>query len=272
MKFLKYILGLIISFFIWACNPKKKQENTTSAASISLKEVNRINLPDKLKEISGLSYVSNNVYACVNDEKGKLFLYNSQDKEIQETYDFADKGDYEGIEVIGYNAYILRSDGRVFLYNFKEEKLLREFNFSQKDVAEYEGIAIDANQQNLYLAAKETSGNDIIFKGSLSNETLAPFVNRKSEGLKSKLFAKEIKPSGLAIYPKNNDLWVLASVGQKILIFDSLGVFKMEIDLKKYNLEQPEGIAFNQYNQVVISSEGKKNKGQIVMFNIQALE
>lgn len=272
MKLLKYIFSLFISFFVWACNPKKKQEQALVGSNISLNEVQRIDLPEKLKEISGLSYVSQNVYACVNDEKGKLFLYNTQDEAIQETYDFAEKGDYEGIEVIGYNAYILRSDGKVFLYNFKEEKLIKEYNFSQKDVAEYEGIAIDNSQQNVYLAAKETSGNDMIFKGNLSNETLAPFINKEAEGFSTNLFTKEIKPSGLAINPNNNDLWVLASVGQKILIFDKLGGFKMEIDLKKYNLEQPEGIAFNQNNQVVIGSESKKSKGQIVMFDIQVLE
>ena len=59
----------------------------------------KIKLHYDLQEISGLSIVENGVLACVQDELGRVYFYDLNEKEIIKNIKFAKSGDYEGIEV-----------------------------------------------------------------------------------------------------------------------------------------------------------------------------
>ena len=43
---------------------------------------NSNSLPESLNEISGITYISNNTFACVQDEDGFIFIYNTERNEI----------------------------------------------------------------------------------------------------------------------------------------------------------------------------------------------
>ena len=71
-------------------------------------------LPGCLTEISGISYYSPDKIACIQDEKGFIYLYDVKSKKIASTCKFGNSGDYEDIAVVGDTAYVLRSDGVIF--------------------------------------------------------------------------------------------------------------------------------------------------------------
>ena len=68
-------------------------------------------------------------------------------------------------------------------------------------------------------------------------------------------------PSGIAIHPQSNDLYIIGSKGEKMIVCYTLkGHFKGAWRLNKSQFSQPEGIALMQSGELVISSEGKKGK------------
>jgi len=71
-------------------------------------------LPKKLVEISGLSFIDKNRLACIQDEKGNVYIFNLKTREVETKIDFNGDGDYEGIEIIKNDCWILKSNGTLF--------------------------------------------------------------------------------------------------------------------------------------------------------------
>ena len=73
-------------------------------------------------------------------------------------------------------------------------------------------------------------------------------------------------PSGIAIQPQSNDLFIIGSKGVKMIVCYGLnGNFKGAWRLDENQLTQPEGIAFTQSGELVISSEGRKGKKAVIL-------
>ena len=64
---------------------KKEQEPASAAISINQKW----DLPAELKEISGLAWIAEGRFACVQDEDGKVFIYNTVHNKIEKQIPFA---------------------------------------------------------------------------------------------------------------------------------------------------------------------------------------
>mgnify|MGYP003577667834 CR=1 FL=1 len=56
-------------------------------------------------------------FACVQDEEGKIFIFNRATGKIEKEIPFAGSGDYEGIALKGNTAYVLRADGVLYEVN-----------------------------------------------------------------------------------------------------------------------------------------------------------
>src|SRR5690349_9341280 len=70
-------------------------------------------LPQILKEISGIAYVDADRIACVQDEIGTVFIYNISTKSIELEVPFGPPGDYEAIAIVNDDAYVAVADGRI---------------------------------------------------------------------------------------------------------------------------------------------------------------
>ena len=57
-------------------------------------------LSKSLVEISGLGYIDEDRLACVQDEKGNIYIFNLDSGKIESKIDFGDDGDYEGLEIV----------------------------------------------------------------------------------------------------------------------------------------------------------------------------
>lgn len=84
-------------------------------------------LPDELKEVSGIALMSEGKFACVQDEIGTIFIYDASQEKITDQIKFAGAGDFEGITLNGNSAYVLRADGVILKLIFPG-KVLRQMN------------------------------------------------------------------------------------------------------------------------------------------------
>ena len=68
------------------------------------------------------------------DEDGIIFLYDLKKSEVQLAEQFGEKGDYEGVEVIGDTTYVLKSNGKVY-YFYMDDKGIGEVKQIKTDLS-----------------------------------------------------------------------------------------------------------------------------------------
>ncbi len=226
-------------------------------------------LSHDLKEISGISHFAQNQIISINDEIGRLFIYDYDKQEIIDTLDFDVEGDYEDVVHLENIAYILRSDGRIIAFDIRT-KNTKTFDSSHDKVEEFEGLCYEPKSNSLLLAAKIMEGDKTIFEYNLNEEKLTKkFKIQKEDISKNGKHGKEFKPSGIAVHPKTNEIYVLASAGKKLLVFDSNGKKLHQYNLDEEQFPQPEGICFTPNGDMIISSEGKNGQASISYFSFK---
>lgn len=277
----KLILGFYTLSLLVACSAKKadkaeKEEIKGESIPYDLnKPVQKYLLPRALDEISGLSFYKKNQLACINDEEGTLFIYDFIKKEIIKKVDFGKSGDYEGVEVVGDEIFVLKSNGKI--HSFKiEEPFERDLDCSHKDVKEYEGLSYDSKKNYLLLAAKQRSKDKddvkMIYAYNLNNQSLFKYIGIPESQVKTDKGGKEFRPSGIAIDPLTGDTYIIASQGKKLLVLAADGHKKVIIDLDPSLYTQPEGICFTPQGELFISSEGSGKSGYILQFSPKSVK
>lgn len=258
------IIALLISLLLVVYFIKKNK--TTTHYRLDKPDFQQY-LSKNLKEISGISYYAENQVICVNDEHGQLFIYDFKKQEIIDTLDFDTEGDYEAVEFVNNIAYVLQSNGQIIGFNVST-KDIKTFDCRQDDVEEYEGLGYEPKTNCLLLAAKEMKGDKTIYQFDLKNEILSEkFRISKNDISKNGKDGKEFKPSGIAVHPISEDIYVLASAGKKLLVFDSAGEIQFQYNLDKDQFPQPEGICFTPSSELIIASEGKNGQASISYFS-----
>jgi uncharacterized protein YjiK len=227
-------------------------------------------LTDELREISGISHYAENQVICVNDEHGKLFIYDFVKKSIVDTLNFDTEGDYEAVEYVGNIAYVLQSNGIIKAFN-TSTKNIEIYDCRHSEVQEYEGLGYDFQNNTLLLAAKEMQGEKAVFQFDFNSKKLSEkFKISKIDISKNGKDGKEFKPSGIAVHPFTHDIYVLASAGKKLLVFNTSGKVQFQYNLDDEQFPQPEGICFTPAGQLIIASEGKKRLASISFFSWNA--
>lgn len=234
-------------------------------------------VPEVLVEISGIANVDAQNFACVQDELGSIFLFNTASSEITKKIDFAGPGDYEGIALAGANAYVVRSDGHIFeVENFNSESLIvHEYPTFLTASQNVESLSYDRSHHRLLLITKgaDPNSNDYkgiyafdlnskklssnpVFKIDLNDETLQKMTGKKS--------GNEFQPSDIEIHPSTREIYILQGVQPGLLVLDTEGRIKKCYQMDKKNFPQAEGLSFSSAGDMFISNEGKKGKGNIL--------
>ena len=171
------------------------------------------------------------------------------------------------MEVVNNIAYVLQSNGQIIGFNVST-KDLKTFDCRQDEVEEYEGLGYEPKTNCLLLAAKEMKCDKTIYQFDLKNERLSEkFKISKNDISKNGKDGKEFKPSGIAVHPITEDIYVLASAGKKLLVFNSVGKIQLQYNLGKDQFPQPEGICFTPSGELIIASEGKNGQASISHFS-----
>jgi uncharacterized protein YjiK len=254
-------------------------------------------LPAILHEISGLTFIDSTTVACIQDEKGILFIYDLASDEIQRQVTFFSKGDYEGITRVGDTIFVLKSDGILYeIADYKSDSitvLVCPTGISAKD---NEGLCYDKYKNRLLIAPKEnplkgpgSKDRRIIYDFSLitmkltdepaysfnietlkefaaSNRIYLPLKNKK-KGLSTKPVLK-FRPSGISIHPLTKDIYLLSSEDYMLFVFNYEGGIKNIFLLNPLLFRQPEGITFLENGDLLISNEGQsKSPATLLRFN-----
>lgn len=258
-------------------------------------------LPESLKEISGLSLAANgSLLAAVNDEDGTIFLLDKNTCEIIREIEFWDEGDYEGIEVVGNDAYVIKSSGTMYyIADFAADSAvtvkIKSFLNKENDV---EGLAHCANRNCLFVGCKGKSvegeyskRKKAVFQFDISNSTMVnepaylltlpdiqEYLAHISEDQNHEKFseyfsaeADELKfsPSGISFHPITGNIYVTSSKGKMLLVLSQSGEILHLVKLKKKIHAQPEGICFDMDGTLYIANEGKNDRAVIYKFLYQ---
>jgi uncharacterized protein YjiK len=258
---------------------KKKKKNKENDQDITSKDNNfdskisiikKWDLPVILKEVSGISYIEDNRFACVQDELGKIFIYNTANNNIEKEIPFAGIGDYEGIAIVAKTAYVLRADGKLFEvvnYNSGDFSVIQH-NTPLTAKHDVEGLCYDKKNNRLLLAikAKEPKNSDYkgIYAFDLNSKKLETSPVHKVNLSKG----KELKPSDLDIHPLTGDIYIIDGANQKLLTMNADGIESNIHQLSSSDFSQPEGIAFSESGELFISNEGKSKPGNIIQVSM----
>lgn len=234
-------------------------------------------LPDVLQEISGLAHLENDLFACIQDEDGVIYLYNTETSEIEKEIPFAEPGDYEGLAIHQNTAYVVRSDGELFEIQdlLGEEPKVSGYQTFFDEGNNIEGIGIDAPNNRLLFTVKDKDPASTEYKGIYSFDLKRKRMSKEPvftirfddpafSGDAKKGTSKVISPSDIEINPTSGNLYITDAKTSKIVVIDKQGTLKQVYLLDKKALRQPEGITITKDGDIYVSSEGKKGPGKIV--------
>lgn len=259
-------------------------------------------LPGELREISGLSMSENEAFVWgVQDEKGQVYQIGLKEGNILEKIPFWKDGDYEGIQKVGQDIFVVKSTGTLYrIRNIgKAEQTVDKYNTILGKSNDVEGLGYDALQNRLLLACKGSPGIDqdsvtlekAIYAFSLDSLKLDPvpaFVIRfedvhdfveMSPALKS--FEKlteyfqpgetdfTINPSGISIHPITGEIYLLSTGKKLLVVLSQKGEILYIEKLKKKIHPQPEGICFAKDGTLYISNEGREGKARLHRFSVK---
>ena len=224
-----------------------------------------IKLPLELDEISGIAYYGKDscVFAIV-DESGWLYkIYLNAPREI-EKWRFSDKADYEDLELLDSNFFMLESNGDISVLRFFEgdSLVVNEFKFSKGKGNEFETLFYDDETQKLMVLCKDCRTDKKKQVSSFSFDPVTFHYEHTEFRIDVERLAKmtgesklKFKPSAAAINPLSEELFILSSVNRLLVITDRKGELINAYRLNKKYFKQPEGITFMEDGTMIISNE-----------------
>lgn len=295
-----FILLPLVSSILFSC---KSQSDYNYPIPYNLNEANlKMILEDDLNEISGISLTEDGEQIIgVADEKGILYFLDALTGEILKRLEFHKDGDYEDVELVGDDLFVLKSSGT--LYQVKdimntETGAFEKFNTALEISNDVEGLCHDKKNNLLLLACKASPKLDepitlkeqerAVYSFDLNTNSLIEsnpvFISRKSfqefvlanpelpkAGKWKSRFGDEaenfaFEPSAIAIQESTGNYYVLSSVGKVLAVFTPNWKLHTLIKLDKSKFAQPEGICFDQSENLYICNEGKTGNAIIYKF------
>lgn len=229
-------------------------------------------VPEILKEISGIAWAGNNILYCVQDETGIIFKYDISKEELSGMIRFTDFGDFEDISLNGDTAYILRSDGTLFYFSHKNFGGKYETTVIPLNCLNIESLFLDKTDKTFLIACKDNSINTY---GSYRSVYAFPINSMYSPEIALTIDLNEINkmlhvkypelsvekiqfnPSAIAVHPLTKEVYILSAINRMLAIYHD----KKLTDLFPLPAElyyKPEGLDFTEDGNLFISSEGMK--------------
>ncbi|WP_207432336.1 SdiA-regulated domain-containing protein [Sabulibacter ruber] len=288
-RFQIIVTSLLFSFAVLACEsnsahgmadekPKKKKKNKTVEMASNAVQVNqKWEVPEILREVSGIAYLGNGQFACVQDEAGVIFVYNTNTNKIDRQITFGAAGDYEGIALAGNTAYVVRSDGHLFeVADWQSEAFkISDYETPLTEANNVEGLTYDPKNKRLLLAIKGEEAGTSEYKGvyafDLATKKLSeqpvfklslkdPMLSQTEQKKVSKVW----QPSEIAIHPITGEIYLTEGANPQLFILNPDGSIKVRHKLSDTTFYKPEGIAFSPSGELYISNEGKKEPANIL--------
>lgn len=231
-------------------------------------------LPEKLHEISGITFLNGNpekLYA-VNDEEGKIYGFHFSDKAFFSSK-FYGQGDYEDVVIINKKVVVLKSDGSLYVFAIDS---LGAIEVQSTEVfpqvlpqGEYEGIA--AHENRVFVICKQCPADKhrkqaTVYELDLSEGVSPKLINRHALDFSSLKKKEKFYASGIAKNPVTGNWFVISSAGKLLVVLDTAWKIKATYPLDPGLFKQPEGIAFSTNADLYISNEGAGGAANVLKF------
>lgn len=231
-------------------------------------------MPKELNEISGITFIDDHTLACVQDEKGIIFLYDLDKSEVSGKIPFAGKGDYEGIAIANETAYVITGDGILYeVADFLSDPKVSSWNLDLPGNEESEAICYDPEGKRLLLAFKnhqKDQTNPGLFSFDLQTKTLIDsalvqmeFRNADVRKKDRSEYKKLWQPADLAI--ANGKIYVIDAINAHLMRFSKEGELESLTSIDRKQIRHPEGIAINKEGFIFLCNDANNDgKGKIV--------
>jgi uncharacterized protein YjiK len=254
-------------------------------------------LPTALRETSGLSLSRDpQKLAAIQDETGYMYFIDKQSGSVSPNpIFFLEKGDFESIEIVGDTAFIAKSKGTLVLLKgiSSGRPTLQQINTTLTKNDNIEGLCYDAKTNCLWLACKglQDAGEKVkkVYAFDLKTmklrpepvltlrlEKVAEFLTRQTDARYNKLKLDmqpykqlELGPSGIAIHPKTDEIYIISSINKVLMVFNRQNELLTMVKMDKSVHRQPEGICFDIDGTLYISNEGKGEGAQLHVFRLK---
>ena len=241
-----------------------------------------ITLPKKLNEISGLAVTGDNRLFAHNDEVGTIYEIDISTWEILSEFNLGEKKikkDFEGIAVVKDSLFMVTSSGVIYKFSYSDDGKnvdYKKFNTILSSKNDIEGLCYDKSTNSLLLACKDYPGKKLkrykaIYSFDLSRYKLLeePRYLINLDSLKNKFKINNFSPTGIAIHPSSDNVFIISSHEKAIVELSSNGILLNAVKLKSKNHRQPEGISFLSDLSLLISDEGKGEKAKVTFITLK---
>jgi uncharacterized protein YjiK len=260
--------------------------DTKSPAFYDLSKPSQVwNLPQSLKEVSGIAYVNDSHWLLIEDVHPNLYLVHfEKEAVVEKSIPFAQRGDgkfdVEDVALVGNTAYVLWSHGVIYkVGNWNGQPTIGRWETGLTKTNNAEGLSFDPISHCLLIACKnqslyegEKKSTRVVYRFDLSSCKLLkePFLLIHKKDFEEK--EKEVShfyPSAIALQPQTHDLYILSTKETKAMaVYSYEGRFKFFQLIDKELMPQPEGICFSSKGDLYISTEGKHGKsGKVLKFH-----
>ena len=270
---------LLLLFFFAKFHSYEGCTSTKNKVNLPCKEYDLsqpsiLRIGDALTEISGIYfYPKDTSVFAISDGNGNLYKIYFNKNYLTEKWKFDKTRDYEDVLLHDSTFYVLESNGNIETLNFSargDTVFNRRSKFPENDAKknEFESLYYDSDFNKIIMVCKDCENdkkNTVSsweFDPSNDGYTLSHFlINTKT--IAEKLGEKKIKlkPSAATVNPVTKDVWILASSNQLLIVTDNKGNTKEVYTLDPVIFNQPEGITFTPWGDLIISNEAGDKYG-----------
>ena len=234
------------------------------------------NLPDRLREISGLALTGDERLLAVDDEIGFIYELDYENGGIVKTFAFGDPvitGDFEGIAVLDDRVWLMTSDGDLLVAAEGGDGEAVDFDHFETGIGEdceLEGLAELHDAGALLLMCKDGRDRKKLRMyewhpvDGLVEETKLP-----EKDMEDAIDKKRVSPSGVAIRPGSDERFVVTGIQHAVFAISADGELNDVImRLDKGRHRQAEGIALTRDGRMLIADEGGKGRARLAVYRL----
>lgn len=253
--------GLGLALLAAACSPSEPS-----------REAN-YNLPETLKEVSGLAVAGPDSVFTHNDEHAIVYEFRLRDGALLRTFAFGDptlEGDFEGIAVAQGQVFLVTSDGLIYSAAPVENGKRVTYQVHDTGVGtrcEIEGLSQSPAPGELLLLCKRfrderEEGVLEIYHWRIGggHAEALPYLSLSLDRWLDKDERAEFRPSGLELDPKCGHLYVISARSHSLVMLDKSGNVVAHRRLKRSRHPQAEGITLMPDGRMVLADEGSPSR------------
>jgi uncharacterized protein YjiK len=248
-------------------------------------------LDETLKNISGLSPCA--MYpksiACIQNEDGKAYMIDKKTGKVTASVFFVTEGQFEGVEMVGDTMFAMKDNGQLYkIWGLNTtHKMVRQVKMNLPRTEVMAGLGYDLASNRLLMSAKGQKEGDFTkkiyeldvktnksnpipayeislaqFKEFLADKKTDRNYMKVTEDYVTKANPKnfDFAPSSIAVNPLDNNIYILSSINNVMLIMNTQGKILDLVKLKKDMNNSPNGLCFDEEGTMYISNESKDGK------------